>query len=64
MKFSMKFFFENFPDFENFDKKNDFFSTLIFFRLGYSFDAEICPLSMYGVFSAIPALYPCQLAKI
>ena len=65
------FVIENFPDFENFNnKKTENFSTskLFFFgvekKLGYSFDAEICPLSIYEVFRTIPALQPCQPAKM
>ena len=44
-------------------RKNNIFSELRK-KLGYSFDAEICPLSIYDVSSAIKALYPCELAKM
>ena len=78
-KFSMKnhmIFIDNFPDFGKFQKFSDFqtFSKYFFRDLkkigveifwGYSFDAEICPLSIYEVFRVIPAaLDPCQLEKV
>ena len=51
---------------KNLQKNRNFFSSskkIIFFRswkkkLGYSFDAEIRDLSIYGVFRMIPALLP------
>ena len=70
-------FHENFSDFQKNQilKKHQFqkhiFETSkknIFFgvekKIGYSFDAEIHPLSIYDVFRAIPALHPYQLAKM